>query len=192
MACGPLSPIPADGNNANREAGGGSDDVGGEAHRSRVECLFRSHAVRLEAFARGFMRDADSAADVVQTVFARIVSRDIPTENERAWLYRVVHNECCTQLRRRKVDENARRQLTVPSEPFRLDCGESDEIERVLIAVRRLGGRDQTLLKARLVDGEPFRDISERTGESVSSLTTRYSRLIAKLRQSLAPPTGDT
>ena len=162
-----------------------------ENRSSLVQRLYEDHAVRLEAFARGILKNSDQASDVLQTVFAKLSNpeqvRVLPSEYELAWLYRVTKNECLTLLRRQSSEikaHRARQPSIVTADP-EIDDKRSEQIERLQLAIRELPLRDRNLMKRRAVDGQSFGQISEEIGTSVTALTTRFSRIVAKLRRQL-------
>jgi RNA polymerase sigma factor (sigma-70 family) len=74
--------------------------------RRRFENLLDRHEARLRRVAYGMLGDAGRVDDVLQDAFLKAY-RKLPTafdsaEAESAWLYRVVHNCCLDELRRRR------------------------------------------------------------------------------------------
>src|SRR5688572_17960221 len=73
--------------------------------------LFERHEAALLAYARAMLRNDDDARDVLQTAalkaLAALRDQRLPAA-PRAWLFRIVHNETITVLRRRRPHEELR------------------------------------------------------------------------------------
>ena len=74
--------------------------------RRRFENLLDRHESRLRRVAYGMLGDAGRVDDVLQEAFIKAY-RKLPAvfespEAESAWLYRIVHNCCLDELRRRR------------------------------------------------------------------------------------------
>jgi RNA polymerase sigma-70 factor, ECF subfamily len=74
--------------------------------RRRFENLLDRHEARLRRVAYGMLGDANRIDDVLQEAFLKAY-RKLPAsfespEAESAWLYRIVHNCCLDELRRRR------------------------------------------------------------------------------------------
>lgn len=74
-----------------------------------VEDLYRSYGAQIERRCRTFLHDPDEAADAVQEVFVRLITKgaDFRSHAEwRTWLYRVTINvclNCCRNRQRRRT-----------------------------------------------------------------------------------------
>lgn len=74
--------------------------------RRRFENLLDRHESRLRRVAYGMLGDAGRVDDVLQEAFLKAY-RKLPTafdsaQAESAWIYRIVHNCCLDELRRRR------------------------------------------------------------------------------------------
>jgi len=74
--------------------------------RRRFENLLDRHESRLRRVAYGMLGDANRVDDVLQEAFLKAY-RKLPgafdsVQAESAWLYRIVHNCCLDELRRRR------------------------------------------------------------------------------------------
>lgn len=155
-----------------------------EHERVRVAEWHRQHAASLEAFARGLLRDAVAAEDVVQTVFRKAIEKPPIGENERAWFFQVARNECMTLLRRRSVERRATSQTPLPRPtPAAASVAEADEtFRRLRTAIRSLPVEDQHLLTRRFFHRESYEQIAEACQTNPSTLSTRLHRILKKLK----------
>src|SRR5690606_21450667 len=79
----------------------------------QFESLFRSSYVSLVRYAKSFVRDHDSAEEIVQDLFVKLWDeRDrITVENSlNGYLFRSVHNRCIHLLEHKKVIEKHERE----------------------------------------------------------------------------------
>ena len=155
-------------------------------HRAAVAESYRQHFAAIESFARGVLRDADAAADVAQETFRKALEQTDSEQLQLAWYYRVAHNDCLSRIRRRKV---AMRHWTLRLPEVRRCQEEADGLEAdpVQAAVQkvfdRLSEDDRELLTARFLEQKSYREIAADLGTNVSTLTTRVSRLLDRIRQ---------
>ena len=161
----------------------------------RVERLHLAYATRLEAFARGLLRDAEAAGDVVQTAFLKCLEHDPDDRNELAWLYQVVRNDCLTRLKRAKTHHRIHQTLPQPTTCNAVDSVEEDEWAAAIHGVlSRLSDEERALVKARFFEGASYDELSRRFATNASTLTTRLHRILKRIRSSLPPdfdPTTD-
>lgn len=67
--------------------------------------LYERHQPALFAYCRTMLRDDDDARDALQSAALKAltaIARDEPPHSPRAWLFRIVHNEAITIMRRRR------------------------------------------------------------------------------------------
>jgi RNA polymerase sigma factor (sigma-70 family) len=87
------------------------------------ECLLNRYQQPLLSHIASMIRDGDLASDVLQHVFFQLyvslstLSTDVPL---KSWLFRVAHNRCLDELRRKH------RRTEIPFSTFEWDCGEEE------------------------------------------------------------------
>lgn len=129
----------------------------------------------------------EEAEDILQDVSVKLSTMKIgPVREERAYLYRMAHNQMVHY--RRSADRQARRERewtdANTGDPPELDEEPSAEtrlvasqqvriIERVL---NQLPQRTQSIFKRFRVDGEPQRQIAEDLGISISAVEKHLAR----------------
>ena len=144
-------------------------------------------------FARGLLRNADEAEDVVQDAFIRVY-RALPRYEERqrfdAWLFRILGN-CCrsanASTHRRDavdVDDEAVLERVASSETadgrFEMEFG--DEVKRALAEVPEYN-REIFLLHH--IEGFSYEEIERMTGVKQSALKMRVKRAADLMRSRL-------
>jgi RNA polymerase sigma-70 factor (ECF subfamily) len=168
-----------------------SDWPRGRGPSDRIERLYDEHAAGLYRYALMILADGESAGDVVQQVFLRLVSGAadgaestirLPAESAAvsAYLLRAVRNECYSVLR-----GHERRQIGIEQshmiEP--VDPG-GDPAERVLVeqALRALPPEQREVVHLKIFEGRTFQEIADLTGESINTAASRYRYAIEKLK----------
>ncbi len=150
-----------------------------------VDTLVEAHQGELLRFATSLLNDAHLAQDAVQQAFIKLVSRRA-VDNPRAWLYRVVRNDCLNQLRKN------RRMTVVETMPENPDAcvadagaelAAADDRALVLQALDRLrdSWKEVVLLKFR--ERLSYREIAEVTGHSVSHVGVILYQALAEMRR---------
>lgn len=154
-----------------------------------VRAAYGAHQGELYSFALASTHSVETAEDLVQDAFARLMEATADGKgpaNVRAWLYRVLANLVTSRARRRAV---AARGL-----PFllRSETGEGAEAEflrgevddRIPTALNGLSQLERTalLLAAR---GTPGRDVASAIGRSEGATRTLMCRARMRLRQRL-------
>lgn len=76
----------------------------------KIDLLFKYYYRPLCLYAIHYLQDVDAAEDVVQDCFVRMLERgdgERQMDNEKAYLYTIVRNNCLDQLRKRNpIDAN--------------------------------------------------------------------------------------
>lgn len=143
-------------------------------------------------------RVGDYAADLTAETFARAwlirrQYRDHRSESALPWLLGIARNVLRESLRKRRVEEGARRRLGLSCR-VQLDPHLEEVDERLSLpqavreAVAGLPESDRELLRLRAVDGQPYREIGTRLGCTPEAARLRVSRLFRQLRLGLGGP----
>jgi RNA polymerase sigma-70 factor, ECF subfamily len=168
-------------------------DAGAEAHAGAAEdfvvAAYETYRRELYSVALSATRDAETAGDLVQEAYLRLV-RDVQAgrvpENARAWLYRVVTNLITTRWRRTSVADRFRSLFAVsvaPDDPER-DYLRREAASELHIALRTLSveARVALLLSAQGLSG---REVAESIGRSEAATRTMMCRARLTLRERL-------
>ncbi len=154
-----------------------SEDPGGEC----LEALFKALECPLLGYATRLLGDADQAQDVVQEAFMRLHQQFGRVRDRRSWLYRTVHNLSLNHRRHeRKIvslphprsDDDDRSSAVEDSMDLRPLPDEEivrlEGIGMVRAGLQNLDLRSRDLVQMKFQEGLSYKQISERTGLTVS------------------------
>ena len=158
--------------------------------------LYDRHVASVFAWARA--RVGDHAADLTAEVFARAwlcrrAFRDQASGAAFPWLCGIAGNVLRDSLRRRRVEDRARRRLGLPAaiapDP------EYEAIERrlslpeaALHAIAELPEAERKLLDLRVVEERPYSEIAEQLRTTPQAARLRVSRTLRRLNLALGGP----
>jgi len=156
------------------------DQTGAEpAGHETIEELFTALEGALLAYAHRYAGEMSRAEDVVQEAFMKLHAQFEEVRKPRRWLYRTVHNLALNQRRAagRTVSTHAPGDGESPSaDPADPALPPDEQIIRleaiglVRISLDTLDDRGRELVKLKFNDELSYRDISARTGISVSNV----------------------
>lgn len=154
--------------------------------------LVRRYYASCSRIAQRMLRDVADAEDAVQDTFLRAyraLHRFDQARLFRAWLLRILVNQCRTHALRRKRREHRfpNDEIALRDTPATNGAGtlEYDERSRVIAAVETLEPilREAFLLK--YVEELEYKEMAEITGASISALKMRVKRACEALRPRL-------
>lgn len=166
-------------------------DVQAEEPVSRV---FSDHAQFVYRTAYGVTGSHEDAEDVLQTVFVRLIRRDLPPDvgtNPRAYLYRAAVNAALDAVRSRR-----RRRIVavaeLPDLPAPSPDAIDDEHHRALYeAIAELKPASAQILVLRYVHDMSDAEIARMLGVSRGSIALRLFRSRARLKKLLRTRMGE-
>jgi RNA polymerase sigma factor (sigma-70 family) len=140
-------------------------------------------------------RQREAAADLAGEVFARALlavhrGRGAVDDPAAGWLLTIARNVLLDSVRRGRVEERARRELSVEplaltdSDLERIDA-QTDDLDRVVALVHQLPERQRSALKARILDERDYAEIAADLGCSDLVVRQRVSRALKTLRSKL-------
>ena len=155
--------------------------------------LYDRYLPRLLAWAR--KRVGEHAADLTAEVFARAWLQrrrfhDRSGGSAGPWLFGIAANVLRDSLRRQRVESAARRKLGLPEAVAPDEDLEAVE-ERLSLpaaavrAASELPAGERELLRLRVVEERPYREIAERLGCSQQAARLRVSRALRRLHATL-------
>ncbi len=164
--------------------------------KATAEKVFQAHAVEIERFLLGLLRDPALAADIVQTTFVRLIEKGggVASSGRRSWLFKVSYNEAMQAIRRSNVDRRAKqklaRSLWDPDNCRSLDESigriiRAEDIEHVRRALDELNPEMQAVVRLRIYEGLKFAEIAEQLEVPLGTVLTRMRNSLAKLRVKL-------
>ena len=135
----------------------------------------------------GVTGSREDAQDVLQTVFLRLVSRELPPDLERnpkAYLYRAAVNVSVSLLRQRKRRPSMRlsEQIEIPVAPS--DSGVLEARHRLLYeSLAEMDAQSAEIVILRHVHGMSIQEIAALLGKSRSLVAVRLFRSRARLKK---------
>ncbi|TWT39205.1 RNA polymerase sigma factor SigV [Blastopirellula retiformator] len=158
-----------------------------------VETYYRQHADRLQRFVWGVVRDAPTAADVVQATFVKFAALggSVDPAARKSWLYQVAYREALAIRRRlatgRKVDErlqwlHAGWDSAAPD----TELVRGELVDEVRQAIDRLPDDLKQIVNLRTYEEKTFAEIAEQLQIPLGTALGRMRNALAKLKTSLA------
>ena len=157
-----------------------------------LRTLFESEESNLLRFAFSLTGRRAVAEELVQEVFLQLHAKWTEVQEPRAWLFRSVRNRAFNYLRK------CRRETLGNDEDSALIAESSEETPDELLArmetvaelrqlVSQLPEKDRRLVQLKYYEGLKYRDISQRTGLTVSNVGFRLHQVLRKLAAGLLP-----
>jgi RNA polymerase sigma factor (sigma-70 family) len=178
------------------------DGITAEQNRRISETIAREQA-RLRQFIRGRVSDDGDAEDIFQEVFYELIDAYRlmkPVEQVGAWLFRVARNRIVDLFRSKRpavlgndsilATENGETQQWEDLLPSPDAGPEAAYARRVLLeeldaALEELPEDQRDVFVAHEIEGRPFKELSETTGLSVSTLLSKKRYAVLRLRRRL-------
>lgn len=167
-----------------------SDDQ--SASQLALRTLFDTEETALLRYALSYVGRRAVAEEIVQEVFLQLHARWHVVASPRAWLFRSVRNRAYNYCRdnQREVfhlDDRETPQLHAEnaSPDAMLELLEATTSVRQM--VEELNETDRQLVKLKYFEHLSYRDISERTGLSVSNVGYRLHHILKELASKLRP-----
>ena len=163
------------------------------------EQLFRDHAQFVYRTAYGVTGNAEDAEDVLQTIFTRLLRRQLPEnlkQNPKAYLYRAAVNASLSAIRsRRSRSLNSIDFDTLEAPAAAEEKGALEENrESLLGALQRMAVSDPVaveLLILRYFHDQSDAQIAETLGKSRGAIALRLYRARRRLKRLLGPIFGE-
>lgn len=121
------------------------------------------------------------AEDVVQDAFLKIASTTSPIANPRAYLFRIVANGCIDILRRNTKLKPLEERIPTPPQSEEMEAEE--EFQRITRLLAKLPEPQSEVIRLHIHAGLKFTEIAELTEEPVTTIKSRFTSGIEKLKQ---------
>ena len=157
----------------------------------QLSILFERHHQRLFGFCLGILGNRESARDLVQEVFFRLLKyRESfrPEAPFAPWLYRLARNACIDHLRKSGRERPAEPDLDRP-DPTPLvpeEIERREELQKLQTALARLPEDKRELLLLARSGTLNYEQIATLLGCSVGALKVRVHRSLQLLREAYA------
>ena len=121
------------------------------------------------------------AEDVVQDAFLKIASTTTPISNPKAYLFRIVANGCVDSLRQKSLLQPL--QERIPATSYSEEMEAQEEFKRIERLLSRLPEQQSEVIRLHIHAGLKFTEIAEMLDEPASTIKSRFSSGIEKLKQ---------
>jgi RNA polymerase sigma factor (sigma-70 family) len=155
---------------------------------------------RLFNFIKQRVASTEDAEDILQDVFYQFAGNPEPIEQATGWLYKVARNKITDNYRKHKLpladdvfgsaeadEENFNwREMLLPTDT----TPETEYLrnifwEELKAALDEIPAAQRDVFILNEIEGVPFKDIAEQTGESVATLISRKRYAVLHLRERL-------
>ena len=161
----------------------------------------KSISSRLFGFIKQRVASTEDAEDILQEVFYQFAGNTEPIEQATGWLYKVARNKITDNYRKHKLpladdvlgnpesDEgnfNWKEMLLPADATPETEYLRNIFWEELKAALDELPAAQRDVFILNEIEGVPFKDIAEQTGESVATLISRKRYAVMHLRNRLA------
>lgn len=155
-----------------------------------IESLFKDSYEQLVLFAIGYVKDLQTAEDIVMSLFTRLLERneaqqslqDVSKEEASNYLFLVLKHRCLDHLRvhtnRLQIQSMISYQIRRVERNRSIDSFEREAIERM---IRILGKQESKILKQHL-EGYSNEEIAEENGISYNTVRNTLTNARKKIR----------
>jgi RNA polymerase sigma-70 factor (ECF subfamily) len=153
--------------------------------------IYEEYSPGIYRYAVRLLGDATMAEDCVSETFSRFLAAiqrgGGPTDNVRAYLYRVAHNWVTDYYRRQplpELDIEDHEPVENSSNPA-LEVSKTMERERVRAAILRLPAEQQQVIQLRFLENWSHEEVAQVLGKSADATRSMQYRAIGSLRSIL-------
>ena len=153
--------------------------------------IYEEYSPGIYRYAVRLLGDVTTAEDCVSETFSRFLGAiqrgGGPTENMRAYLYRVAHNWITDYYRRQPLPE-LQIEVNEPVEPGSnpaTKVSEAMERERVRAAILRLPEQQQQIIQLRFLENWSHEEVAQAIGKSADATRSMQYRALGSLRRML-------
>ena len=156
-------------------------DAAEEDRRRFVAGVYAESGPRLYRYALMILADRLDAEDVLQQVFAAVLSmRTLPAIEEAGAYFRTaVRNAAYSLLRKRRT---ARAAAALILEPVMPGCSPTEQVA-LEQALSSLPPEQREVVHLHVYEGMTFQEVADSTGESINTITARYRYALDKMRK---------
>ncbi|MFL5743326.1 MAG: RNA polymerase sigma factor [Niastella sp.] len=169
--------------------------------KRNITQVITDYSKRLMGFIRKRVNNEADAEDILQDVFYQFVGNTQPIEQMTAWLFTVARNKIIDRQRKKKPEaledlfgEEENEESGLNWTEFLFDASDNPEKDylRTLFweelnnALNELPEEQKQVFILNELEGVPFKEIAERTGETVNTLLSRKRYAVLHLRNRLS------
>lgn len=172
------------------------------ADRKRnITQVITDYSKRLMGFIRKRVNNEADAEDILQDVFYQFIGNTQPIEQMTAWLFTVARNKIIDRQRKKKPDsledifpDEEGEEGALGWSEFLFDSSDNPEKdylrslfwEELNNALNELPEEQKQVFILNELEGIPFKEIAEQTGETVNTLLSRKRYAVLHLRNRLS------
>lgn len=149
----------------------------------RLSGWYDAHCDRLVLYARNWLAE-ESARDVVQGAFVRLMTQTVTPTDVQAWLFRTVRNAAITRLRRRASRARQARRISASRSPWfeshPEDLIDARTAEQIL---RSLPSEQREVVLLRIWGQLSLGQIGKIVGSPLSTVHSRYKAALAAINE---------
>ena len=151
---------------------------GGE---NELEEVINLYGEKLLRYATSILCDYHEAENIVQEVFISAYENRTRFDgnNLSAWLYKITYNLSLNQLKRRRIFYFA--EIPKGAIPLEETIEEKGLSYEMFNALQKLKPKERALLYGRIMEEQSYKELSQITGTSPSTLRKQYQRAKDKL-----------
>ena len=142
-----------------------------------MEPIYREHRHAMVRVAWLILRDHQLAEDAVHAAVTRLLRKDEPPENDRAYVLKAVRNAAIDIKRSEQRTAGERCEYDHASGVSAGAMGELQEIISSLDECKR------EVIQMRLQIGLTFKEIADLLAQPISTISSRYQRAIEEVRE---------
>lgn len=167
----------------------------GQIDSAAIESLFKQHQEELLRFLTGLLGDSNSAADALQSTFAKLIETgsELDSSNIRAWLFKVGYNQAMEFRRRkgttRRVLQNLlETKVSAEDQDLAETHSESHDFENresVKAALSLLSPEQLRIVQKRIYEDKKFSQIAEELELPLGTVLTRMRSAMKKLAKEI-------
>jgi RNA polymerase sigma factor (sigma-70 family) len=169
--------------------------------KRNITQVITDYSKRLMGFIRKRVNNEADAEDILQDVFYQFIGNTQPIEQMTAWLFTVARNKIIDRQRKKRPDaledlfgEEEGEESGLNWTEFLFDASDNPEKdylrtlfwEELNTALNELPEEQKQVFILNELEGVPFKEIAERTGETVNTLLSRKRYAVLHLRNRLS------
>ena len=168
--------------------------------KSDITRVINDYSRRLLGFIRKRVNNEADAEDILQDVFYQFIGNTQPIEQVTAWLFTVARNKITDKQRKKKPEAledlyaSAEDEVAFDWTEIFFDDTDNPETsylrnlfwEALDTALNELPAEQKEVFVMNEIEGIPFKEIAEKTGQSVNTLLSRKRYAVLHLRDRLS------
>ena len=154
------------------------------------DALFRASYPALYRHAYALLSNEEDSRDVVSDVFEKVLNKRLSGEAlTTGYLMTLVHNRALDVLRHKRVEDEARREMSLEKQMFmETDTEREERLREILRFVEsNLTPQTQKILRMCYAEKRSYREVAEALGISIQAVNKHISQALRLLRERFNP-----